>query len=247
VLGRCRRVLEHTGSIISGILSPDGMLVASASYDSPVRIYDAKTGQCRQILEGHIQSVTSVAFSHDGVLVASASSDKTIRICDVATGRCCRMLEGYSGSVTSVSFSSDSMLMASASGDKTVRIWDTPTGQCRQTIPIGATSKHLSFEINGSYLYIVAIDLNEIGPARFATSKTLLSASAKISDFGISEDRRWIASYGKNLLWLPVEFRPTKLTLSGTPVAISGTTVAIGCALARCLIIQFSKHPTKLA
>ncbi|KAI2474660.1 WD40 repeat protein [Pyrenophora tritici-repentis] len=85
----CRSVLEgHSDGVSAVVFSPDGQLVASASWDSTVRVWETATGQCRSVLEGHSDWVNAVVFSPDGQLVVSASEDRTVRVWETATGQC---------------------------------------------------------------------------------------------------------------------------------------------------------------
>jgi WD40 repeat protein len=114
----CRSVLEgHLDCVKAVVFSPDGQLVASASMDNTVRVWETATGQCRSVLEGHSYGVIAVVFSPDGQLVASASNDSTVRVWETATGQCRSVLKGHSDSVRAVVFSPDGRTLCTDIGD----------------------------------------------------------------------------------------------------------------------------------
>ncbi|KAH0559460.1 hypothetical protein GP486_004022, partial [Trichoglossum hirsutum] len=124
----------HSREVEAVIFSPDGQLLASASWDNTVVLWDPVTGASRGTLKGHSDGVTAVAFSPDGYLLASASLDNTVLLWDPVTGTSCRTLKGHSGGVTAVAFSPDGRLLASTSDDRTVMLWDPAAGTLRDTL-----------------------------------------------------------------------------------------------------------------
>src|SRR5579871_1020171 len=56
----------HISSVNAVAFSPDSKVLASASGDKAVRLWDAATGRALQKLEGHTSWVYAVAFSPDG-------------------------------------------------------------------------------------------------------------------------------------------------------------------------------------
>ncbi|KAL8823663.1 MAG: hypothetical protein Q9191_005655 [Dirinaria sp. TL-2023a] len=124
----------HTHVVSAVAFSPDGSLLASASDDETVRLWNLATGQEVQKLKGHSDEVSAVAFSQDGSLLASASDDQTVRLWDPATGQEVQKLEGHTDKVNAVAFSQDGSLLVSASFNETIRLWNSATGQEMQML-----------------------------------------------------------------------------------------------------------------
>ena len=115
----------HTDWVSSVSFSPDGLTLASGSWDNTVRLWEVASGQEKAVLEGHTDWVRSVSFSPDGTTLASGGSgDGTVRLWEVASGQEKAVLEGHTWATTSVSFSPDGLTLASGSGDGTILLWD---------------------------------------------------------------------------------------------------------------------------
>jgi WD40 repeat protein len=105
----------HSDFVTSVAFSHDSQLLASASWDKTVKIWDATTGSCKQTLEGHSYFVTSVAFSHDSQLLASASQDNTVKIWDANTGFCKQSVH-FNEIISSLSFNSTNSVLSTNIG-----------------------------------------------------------------------------------------------------------------------------------
>jgi hypothetical protein len=105
--------------------SPDDNYLATGSWDTTVKIWDARTGAELRTLRGHQDVVNAVAFSPDGTRLASAGGDQIVKIWDVTAGEEALTLRGHTGYVWSLAFSADGTRLASGCGDGTVRVWDT--------------------------------------------------------------------------------------------------------------------------
>ncbi|KFE68617.1 KGGVGR-motif variant AAA ATPase [Hyalangium minutum] len=122
---KARFELSGLESSIWGIaFSPDGQILATASADKLVRLWDGHTGTAIRSLEGHTEDVYALAFSPKASLLASVGGEKTVRVWDVEKGEAAFTLEGHEdGPVSAVAFSPDGNLLMSGAWDFTVRVW----------------------------------------------------------------------------------------------------------------------------
>lgn len=73
------------------------LLLASACFDSTVRLWDVESGTCLHRLTKHDEPVYSVSFSPDGKLLASGSFDRWIHIWSTNSGELVHSYRGTGG------------------------------------------------------------------------------------------------------------------------------------------------------
>ncbi|XP_020384266.1 notchless protein homolog 1 isoform X1 [Rhincodon typus] len=117
------RLTGHQALINEVCFSPDTRLIASASFDKSVKLWDGRTGKYLASLRGHVSAVYQVAWSADSRLLASGSSDSTLKVWDVKTHKLSVDLPGHADEVYAVDWSPDGQRVASGGKDKVLRIW----------------------------------------------------------------------------------------------------------------------------
>lgn len=124
-------------------LDAAGRLIASASTDGMVHIWDSRSAAhvCR--LQGHEGPVRCVQMDRDGTVVVSGSSDNTLRVWDVGQQRCVHMCEPHSDSVWAMAPWGDSGAagfceMLSAGRDGSVCSTDVRSGTSCTVLPASA-------------------------------------------------------------------------------------------------------------
>ncbi len=143
---RCIATLEegHSRTIRCCEWSPDGLMLASASFDGKVVIWQTQDStflNWDQItsLEGHDNEVKSVSWSHNGVWLATCGRDKKVWIWErtiESDFECAAMLDGHTQDVKFVKWHPILDVLLSCSYDDTIKIWmeDGSDWYCSQTL-----------------------------------------------------------------------------------------------------------------
>jgi WD40 repeat protein len=123
-------LIGHTDAVGAVAFSPTAHLLASASADASIKLWELPEGRCVATFAGHKKSVCSVAFSPDGRTLASASFDGTLKLWDVRTRTNTLTLKGHLWPLCFVVFCPIPDLIASCDFGGTIKVWSLTNRRC---------------------------------------------------------------------------------------------------------------------
>ncbi|HLJ93719.1 MAG TPA: sigma-70 family RNA polymerase sigma factor [Gemmataceae bacterium] len=191
----------HQGPIRGLAVSPNGRLVASASEDGTVHLWEAVTGKQMRCFTGPGEAY-AVTFSPDGRTVASSANDKTVRVWDIATGEVIRQLQGDQDRSSSPLFTPDGKTLACSSSEGVLSLWNIATGE--RVREWRGVAGRLAFSPDGKMLYSCADKKVRVWDT--ATGKEIRQFVAghadRIYPVAFAPNGKWVACWGQEELIL---------------------------------------------
>jgi len=212
--------------------APPSLILASASDDQTIRLWDLETGQEGLVLRGHTKSVGAIAFHPSRNILASGSADRTINLWDPQTGDIIKTLRYHKQAVKAVSFSPNGEILASGGADKTVQLWNFPTEEILASLPghrLAITALAFSPSSLEAYNHQILVSASQDATIKVWNLRTLsllctLKAhTGSVRAIAFSPDGRWLATAGEDRtikLWDGRSWECIR-TLSGHPWEVS--------------------------
>jgi WD40 repeat protein len=155
--------IGHLNVVTDICFSPDGKLLATASADETVKIWDLRLRSEIRSFHQHEGPVYSVCFSPDGTHIASSGYDKTVRVWEVSSGKEWYVFSENDSVVHTIKFCNSGNFLAGGNDNNETLIWNVITGQLANTFKIPDNSSYrYAFALNSSGNKIAIINTKKL-------------------------------------------------------------------------------------
>lgn len=196
---QCQQILTgHSNEVNAIVISPHAYILASASWDQTVKIWNFRTGQLIHTLRGHQGYVNCLAISSDGYTLASGSWDRTIKLWHTGTGKLIHTLKGHTNYIHSLAITPNNQHLISSSRDKTIKIWELNTGTLLYSFNTPGCVRSLDISSDGTLLATGSDDrtlkLWQISSGWLSLTDSLTNHTNWVRSVAFSPNRQLVAS-----------------------------------------------------
>jgi hypothetical protein len=122
----------HNRAVTAVAFSPDDALLATASADESIKLWNVSSGKEIRELEGHSRPVNSLAFVEDGKWLVSVCGGRAVggnelKLWDLSSGKDVATVPAHEGPIHQLALSGDGKCIATASLDKSVKVFEMAT------------------------------------------------------------------------------------------------------------------------
>ncbi len=186
--------------------SPDGRLLAAASHDFTVQLWQADGSQLLHTLAGHEAPILDLAMAPDGSVLASAAEDGTVRVWSADDGQPLGVLQSPAFGWQSVSFAPDGSTLAAATAAGEIMLWDMPGADLVAQFSAALNPRSdLVFSADGSLLAgAVGSEVYLWQAAAGDLAYRLAGPGGQVTSLAFSKDGRSLAAgtqQGSTALW----------------------------------------------
>jgi WD40 repeat protein len=118
----------HSDTVYGICFGPEGKMLASASADKFIKVWEIPSGKLVKSFEGHTHHVLDIGWMADGKLLASAGADNTVKIWDFEKGEQVRTINAHGKQVTRLTFIGKKNEILTCGGDGTVKKFNATNG-----------------------------------------------------------------------------------------------------------------------
>ncbi|GAA5987953.1 hypothetical protein JCM10908_007288 [Rhodotorula pacifica] len=117
----------HKRGVWSVKFSPVDQVLATASGDRTVKLWNLSDFTCVKTFEGHSNSVLRVDFLTRGMQLATAASDGLVKVWNIKDEECATTLDNHEEKVWALAVSKDEKFVVSGGADSVITVWEDVT------------------------------------------------------------------------------------------------------------------------
>jgi eukaryotic-like serine/threonine-protein kinase len=183
-------VASHSKRVRSIAFSPNGQLLASASLDGSIRVWNVRTRRVERVIDMKA-ALNGVEFLSDDRRVVVCGQLGDVSVWDVLTGKKVARMMAESDEMTSLAISADRSLLATVSRVPDFSIWDLRTMKRIVHEPVNVAAWSVAMNPGGTALalgtWVPALEFLQVGetvPRAIRTEHQALIASMAFSPDG---------------------------------------------------------------